>query len=487
MSLFLSVRALHEEGVPKKRIARQLGLDRRTVRKYISRIARGANEPRRSRVASKLDPFLDAVASKVAQGLSAVQIYQDLCGTAGFDACYETVKRAVRTLRRTEPEVYCRMSFAPGEEAQIDFGDIGMLLVDGQARRVWLFAMTLCFSRYSYYELVLDQTVPTFLGVIRRGFEDFGGAPGRVKPDNLKSAVLISALGERYYQEDFFRLCQHYGTLPDAARPMTPTDKGRTERDIGYVKGSCFEGRGLTTFEEAKAWLARWRREVALVRVHGTTRRRPIDLFEEERAALRPLPSEPYEITNFSRHKVRKDCHVHVLSNYYSVPHTFVGTTVTVRTSEPRIEVFAAGECVATHERARGRGESRTQEAHYPPTKRLGSHEIHRRRIELVRAAGPRTIEYLGRLREGPWVFGDQVARLSKLVTNFGSEPLERACARALHFGALDGASRVESILQRGLQDLPLEPLPVATDSRRRDFGRSLVEYDALLVDRRAS
>jgi transposase len=487
MSLFLSVRALHEEGVPKKKIARQLGLDRRTVRKYISRIVRGASEPRRTRVASKLDPFLDVIASKVAQGLSAVQIYQDLCGAAGFDACYETVKRAVRTLRRTEPEVYCRMSFAPGEEAQIDFGDVGMLLVDGQPRRVWLFAMTLCFSRYSYYELVLDQTVPTFLGVIRRGFEDFGGAPERVKPDNLKSAVLISALGERYYQEDFFRLCQHYGSLPDAARPMTPTDKGRTERDIGYVKGSCFEGRGLKSFEEAKAWLARWRREVALVRVHGTTRRRPVDLFDEERAALRPLPTDPYEVTSFSRHKVRKDCHVHVLSNYYSVPHTFVGMAVTVRTSEQRIEVFAGGDCVATHERARGRGESRTQEAHYPPTKRLGSHEIHKRRVECVRAAGPRAIEYLGRLREGPWVFGDQVARLSKLVTAFGSEALERACARALHFGALDGAARVESILQRGLQDLPLEPLPAATESRRRDFGRSLVEYDALLVDRRAS
>jgi hypothetical protein len=80
---------------------------------------------------------------------------------------------------------------------------------------------------------VLDQTVPTFLGAIRRGFEDFGGAPSRLKPDNLKSAMLISALGERY-QEDFFRLCQHYGTLPDAARPMTPRDKGRTERDIGF-------------------------------------------------------------------------------------------------------------------------------------------------------------------------------------------------------------------------------------------------------------
>jgi transposase len=488
MSLFLSVRALHEEGVPKKKIARQLGVDRRTVRKYISRIARGASAPLRSRVPSKLDSFRDVIESKVGQGLSATQIYQDLCGTAGFDACYETVKRAVRVLRRTEPEVYCRMNFAPGEEAQIDFGDIGMLLVDGVPRRAWLFAMTLCFSRYSYYEIVLDQTVPTFLGAIRRGFEDFGGATARIKPDNLKSAVLISALGERYYQEDFFRLCQHYGTLPDAARPLTPTDKGRTERDIGYVKGSCLQGRDLKTIEEAREWLARWRREVALVRVHGTTRRRPLDLFEEERSALRPLPSDAYEVTSFSRHKVRKDCHVHVLSNYYSVPHAFVGTTVTVRTSEERVDVYAAGERVATHERLRGRGASRTDNAHYPPTKRLATHEIHRRRVDAVRAAGPRTIEYLGRLREGPWVFGDQVARLDRLATAFGPQALERACARALHFGALDGAARVESILQRGLQDLPLEPLPALSNAPRRDFGRALVEYDALLVgERRAS
>jgi len=488
MSTFLSVRALHEEGTPKKTIARRLGIDRRTVRKYIRCIERGASEPRRATVSKKLDLFVEVIEQKVAQGLSGVQIYQDLCSRPDFHSCYETVKRAVRVLKRVEPEVYCRMSFAPGEEAQLDFGDIGMLLVDGEPRRVWLFAMTLCFSRYSYYELVLDQTVPTFLGAIRRGFEDFGGAPSRIKPDNLKSAVLISALGERYYQEDFFRLCQHYGTLPDAARPMTPTDKGRTERDIGYVKHSCFEGRGLITFEEAKAWLARWRQEVALVRVHGTTRRRPVDLFEEaERVALRPLPADPYEITSFSRHKVRKDCHVHVLSNYYSVPHAFVGTSVTVRTSEQRIEVFASGECVAMHERARGRGVSRTQDQHYPPTKRLCSHEIHRRRVELVRAAGPRTIEYLGRLREGPWVFGDQVARLARLVSAFGPEALERACARALHFGALDGAARVESILQRGLQDLPLEPLNALVRGPRKDFGRSLVEYDALLCAGRAA
>lgn len=482
MSSFLSIRALHEERIPKKTIARRLGIDVRTVRAQIRRIERGAHEPRRAAVSKKLDRFADVIEAKVAQGLSAVQIFQDLSGDAGFDACYETVKRAVRRLRRHEPEVFCRMSFAPGEEAQLDFGDVGTMDVDGTQRRVWLFAMTLCFSRHSHYELVLDQTVPTFLGAIRRGFEHFGGVPARVKPDNLRSAVLTNALGERHYQEDFFRFCRHYGCVPDAARPATPTDKGRTERDIGYVKRSCFQGREARRFDQARAWLARWQRDVAMVRVHGTTRRRPIDLFEaEERPALRALPSEAYEIAIFARHKVRKDCHVQVLANFYSVPHTLVGETVSVRRTEERIDVFSGGECVASHVRARGLGQDVTDPKHYPPTKRLGSHEIHRRRVELVRSAGAHAQSYLGRLREGPWVFADQIARLSRLVERFGAAAVDKACARAQHFDALDGVVRVERILERGLHELTLEPLGVSAGRGERDFGRNLREYDAAL------
>jgi len=487
MSTFLSVRALHEERVPKKTIARRLGIDVRTVRSHIRLIDRGAREPRRAAVSRKLDSFLELIEAKTAQGLSAVQIYQDLCTQPGFDACYETVKRAVRALRRVEPEVYCRMSFVAGEEAQIDFGSIGTLLVDGKPRSVWLFAMTLCFSRYSYYELVLDQTVPTFLGAIRRGFEDFGGAPQRIKPDNLKSAVLINALGERYYQEDFFRFCAHYGCVPDAARPRTPTDKGRTERDIGYVKHGCFEGRELKTLAEARAWLAVWRREIALVRVHGTTRRRPMDLFETERVALRPLPQDAYELSRFARHKVRKDCHVQVLSNFYSTPYTLVGEQVGVRVAEQTVDVFAHGEIVASHARCFDAGRTITDKQHYPPTKRLGSQEIHRRRVELVRSAGPHTQSYLGRLREGPWVFGDQIARIHRLATSFGLEALEKACARAQHYGALDGAARIEKILERGLHELPLDSLGAAARHVGRDFGRDLAEYDALLIARKVA
>lgn len=473
--------ALHEEGVANKAIARRLGVDVRTVRKYIARIERGAEGPRRTRVASKLDRFGAQIEAKVEQGLSAVQIYQDLCGQEGFGASYETVKRRVRGLRRTEPQVYCRQTFAPGEEAQIDFGDIGRLLVGDRLRRVYLFVLTLCFSRLAYYELVLDQTVPTFLGAIRRAFEFLGGVPQRLKPDNLRSAVLIDQLGQRFYQEDFFRFCRHYGTVPDAARPGMPTDKGRVERDIGYAKGNAFRGRDLASFAAAAEHLVHWRDEIANVRIHGTTRRRPIDLFEEEYPHLRPLPPEPYEVCRFGHYRVRKDCHVHVEDNYYSVPYVYVGQKLLVRQSEDEIQVFADRERVAAHRRARGKGESITDLSHYPPTKRLATQEIHRRRVEAIRAAGPHAAGLLHALRRGPWVRGDQLARLVDLVAAYGEGAFEQACRRALHFGATDGAARLERILERRLEQRPLPREVSWPADPRRDFGRPLAEYAALL------
>jgi transposase len=482
MSTFLSVRALYEEGAPKKAIARRLGVDPRTVRKYIRRIERGEVEPRRARVAGKLDGFREVIEEKVEFGLTAVQIYQDLCDDKKFDASYETVKREVRRHRRSEPEAYCRMKYRPGEEAQLDFGEIGRVPIGGKSRTVHLLVMTLCFSRYAKYSPLLDQRVPRFLMGIRGGFEYFGGAPERTKPDNLRSAVLISALGERIYQEDFFRFCTHYGTVPDAARPATPTDKGRTERDIGYAKGNCFNGRSFDSHEHMLAHVADWQDNVANVRVHGTTRRRPVDLFQIEKQHLRPLPNEPYEIAEWGQYKVRKDCHVHVGGNYYSVPYEFVGQKVLVRINEHSLTVFADRAVVARHPRVQGLGEDVTDPSHYPATKRLATQQIHRRRLDAIRAAGPYAAELLARLKTGRWVFGDQVGRLARLLAAYGDRALELACRRALFFGATDGACRIEQILKKGLQELPLpNEAGLPDDGSARDFGRSLSEYEALL------
>jgi transposase len=482
MGKFLSVQALHEEGVSNKGIARQLSIDVRTVRKYLRRLEAGAVGPERSAVPSKIDPFGEQIETLVLQGLSATQIYQALARVSGFAASYETVKRRVRQLRRTEPEVYCRMRYAPGEEAQIDFGDVGRQWIDGRLRKVYIFVLTLCFSRYAYYELVLDQKVASFLGAIGRAFEYLGGAPQRLKPDNLRAAVLLDRLGQRYYQQDFFDFCQHYGTLPDAARPGTPTDKGRTERDIGYAKGNFFRGRAPTAFAATQSELAVWRDETANVRTHGTTRRRPVDLFEIERIHLRPLPLDAYEIADWGLYTVRKDCHVHVDGNYYSVPFQHVGTKVLVRLAERDVTIFADREQLAQHERARGKGTDVTDPDHYPPTKRISSHEIHRQRVLRIRAAGPHSAQLLHQLREGPWVFSDQLARLDRLLAGHGEQSFERACERALFFGATDGAKPLARILAAGLEQLPL---PRSGADRQKahagDFGRPLAEYGALL------
>ncbi len=482
MGTSLSVKALHEEGVPNKEVARRLGIDVRTVRAYLRKIEGGMTEPARAAVPRKLDRFAEVIESKVLQGLTAVQIHQDLCREDGFSASYPTVRRWVRDLRKDELEVYCRMRYAPGEEAQIDFGELGRLADSGRQRKVYLFVMTLCWSRYAYYDLVTDQRVETFLRLIRSAFEFFGRAPGRIKPDNLRSAVIIDRLGQRYYQEEFFRFAQHYGTVPDVARPRTPTDKGRTERDIGYAKGNWWRGRQFGSVEEARADLFRWRDEVANVRVHGTTRRRPCDLFAEEGKHLLALPEERYELGDWGVYKVRKDCHIHVRRNYYSVPHSLVGTKVLVRLTGEELTVFARGSEVARHPRATGEGEDVTDPTHYPVTKRVSSQEVHRRRVAVVREAGGHSARFLHELRRGPWVFGEQLARLSRLVEQHGAEAFDRACERALFFGATDGAGRIERILEGGLDRLPL---PGQRDRRvqdeRRDFGRSLQEYAALL------
>lgn len=489
MSTFSAVKALLEIQTPKRAIARQLGLNVRTVRKYAKRIDKGETQPIRQKPKTKLQNHADSIKTKVEQGLSAVQIFQDLQNSdPSLEVSYETVKRMVRGFRATQPKVYQRLSFKPGEEAQIDFGDIGRIEVEGKKRRVFLFAMTLCYSRYSYYELVLDQKVPTFLGLIKRAFEDFGGAPERIKPDNLKSAVLLTKLKERYYQKDFYKLCKHYGTLPDAARPRTPTDKGRCERDIGYVKGSCFRGRQFGSFEEAQNFLAQWRKEIAVERLHGTTRKKPREVFEtEEREALKALPEDDFVLAQWGQYKVRKDCHIKLQGSFYSVPYQYVGKTVLARLTEDLVTIFAEQEQVAKHARAKEPGQDVTDKSHYPVEKRLSTQQIHRERVAKIRDAGCYARDYLEALRQSRLIFGDQIKKLARLCDQYGSENVDRACQRALYFKAFDGAYVIKRILERGLQRSHLPEEERVCLSVDYLYGRSLEDYQALLEQRRAS
>ena len=170
-----------------------------------------------------------------------------------------------------------------------------------------------------------------------------------------------------------------------------------------------------------------------------------------------------------------------MLANFYSVPHPFVGQSVLVRLGEDRLTAFADGERIAEHERAKGRGQQITDPSHYPPTKRVATQEVRRQRLLQIRGAGPHAAEYVSRLRESRSVFGDQLLRLTDLLAVFGEDAVEKACRRALYFGATQGARKIESILERGLHEKPLPTDPVIGAADDRDFGRPLDEYAALL------
>jgi hypothetical protein len=216
-------------------------------------------------------------------------------------------------------------------------------------------------------------------------------------------------------------------------------------------------------------------------------RRRPIDLLEEEREHLLPLPEESFETAIWGHYRVRKDCHVHVRGNFYSVPHDYVGEQVAVRLTEDTVEAHAEVAVIARHDRVHGHGETVTDQAHYPATKRLATQEIRRRRIDRVRSAGPSAAEFLGRLREGRMVFADQLARMDRLCSRFGPEAVERACQRALHFDATGSALRLERILERGLHERELGVTRERGRAQEPGFARALSEYAELLDSGRAS
>jgi hypothetical protein len=366
----------------------------------------------------------------------------------------------------------------------VDFGFAGYLPESPgeRPRKAWVFVMTLSFSRHQYAEIVFDQSVETWIALHVRALESFGGVMRRVVIDNLKAGIAHAVVHDAAPQRSYRELAEHYGFLISPCRPRTPRHKGKVESGVHYLKRNALAGRRFQCLAEANAELARWVREVAGQRDHGTTRQAPLERFESESAALAPLPPERYELATWAEAKLHPDCHLNFQYNRYSAPFRFVGQTLTLRASAERLEIYQEFERVASHRRARGRGQWVTHPEHYPPEKVVGLlPEPVRLRAEALRI-GPRTGEFIERL------LGDRAmdrARgaqsVLRLESRYGKERIESACSRALAFDEIR-CHTVRSILERDLdlagdQDLLAAasgPLP-----KTSRFARSAAELAA--------
>ena len=487
---------LHRLGESSRSIARQLRMSRDAIRAYRRALGSAGLLDGPAQVVPDLELVSQSLAAQLPsrpppQQVSSVDAWSELIGemygrragpTAIFDrlrlehpdfpGSLSAVKRLCARIRRqrgiSPEEVAIPVETEPGAVAQVDFTYVGKLYDPEQAvlRKSWLFLMSLGHSRHMHCQIVFDQKVETWVRLHVEAFEHFGGVPRVIVPDNLKAAVVRAAFAvddEAVIQRTYRELARHYGFQVDPTPPRSPEKKGKVESNAKYVKRNFLAPRELEDIVRARVELQIWLREIAGQRIHGTTGRRPLEVFEaEERAALLPLPSSRYEIVLWKRAQLHRDCHVQIDGGFYSAPWRMVGTDLWARCTKQSVTLYNGDERLWVHSRV-PRGRRSTIESHLPEGRRDLRHRSSAHWLERAKAIGPETLL----LVEEVFASDDVLSKLravQAIVTHLASFPSERAEAaakRARHFGSRSYVA-LRNILRAGLD---LEPL--VQESRR--------------------
>jgi len=388
---------------------------------------------------SSLEPLRSQIAGWFNQGVSGVVIHTALKREHGYTGSYSAVRRMLATLKReVPPDATVRLSFAPGEAAQVDFGAGPMLAHPaGELRRTWAFVMTLCFSRHQYVEFVWDQTVATWLGCHRRAFEWFGAVPARLIIDNAKCAIIKACQNDPEVQRSYADCAEGYGFRIDACPPHDPQKKGIVESGVKYLKGNFLPLKTFRDLIDLNAQAKRWVIEEAGVRRHGTTGEAPLTRFELERGRLLALPTVAPDLGVWAQAKLHRDCHVQFDRAFYSAPWSLIGKQLWLKATDGMVSIYDEFRVVAAHGRVMRAGDRRTVRDHLPPEAQVFF--AHDRQWCLAQAGriGPACVELIEQLLSDRIVERLRAAQgVLRLIKPYTAPRLEAACARALAHGS---------------------------------------------------
>ena len=337
------------EGV--KRIARELGVDRKTVKRWLRL---GAWQPRQpQRRERQLDRFAELIERRAPEvGFNGVVLYRELKGV-GFTGGLLQVQRFVRPYRqqrRWSELATVRFETGPGEQAQVDYGQLWVWL-GAQPEKVHLFVFTLGYSRRLYARAYRNERLTTLLDGHECAFRWFGGVTLSCLYDNPRNLVLGRREHKVLWHPQFEDFARYYGFTPRACQPYRARTKGKVESGVKYVKRNALAGRRFRSWEDLNDWLERWSVEVADLRLHGTTHERPAERFAREH--LTPLGTRaPYRYERVQTRRVANDALVTVGAARYSVPVAYVGQVVSVHESLGHYEFFHHDRLIARHQKA---------------------------------------------------------------------------------------------------------------------------------------
>ena len=366
-----TMRRLRGLGWGTKRISAELGCSRNTVRRWL---ALGGwqpyGRPRRRSALEGFEAWLDERFRR--HGGNADVVHQELVAEHGIAVSLRTVERAVAPWRRdleAAARATVRFETPPGRQLQIDFGE-RRVEIAGERVRVHLFVATLGYSRRRYVRAFRNERQACWLEGIEGAFRHFGGVPEEVLLDNPRALVVHHdpVTREVRLHERLLAFASYWGFRPRACAPYRARTKGKDERSVGYVKRNAIAGRAFASWESFEAHLEQWMREVADVRVHGTTGETPLARFvRDEAKALRPLDGKPpFEQTRELVRRVGSDCSIEIDTNAYSVPWQLIGESVQVEIAQGQVRIRHAGREVALHaERTGLRYERAIDAAHF--------------------------------------------------------------------------------------------------------------------------
>lgn len=429
---------------------------------------------------STVEPYREQVREWFAAGVQGTTIHAALQRNHGYTGSYDAVKRMLRRLAAERGvKATTILEFAPSDAAQVDFGAGPVLTHEsGIPLKTWIFVMTLCWSRHQYAEVVLDQTVETWLACHRRAFEWFGGCPSRVTIDNAKCAIIQHCLHSPEVQRSYAGLAEAYGFRIDPCPPHDPAKKGIVESGVKYVKKSFVPLREFRDLADANRQLREWILQTAGVRDHGTTHEQPLARFAIERPLLTPLPDVPPVLAVWTEVKVHTDGHVVYKKVLYSVPFKLVGKELWLKATDTVVQVFYRHELVATHPRLRKHGDRHTVRDHQPPEAQAWLEHDPQWCLARAKDIGPACHAVILALFNDTVLVNLRGAQgIVRLREKVGDARLNAACERALAFSSPQYRT-IKTILDKGLDSEPATPstatAPSTTYLNGGRFGRDL-------------
>ena len=461
---------MHEDHLRVSQICATLGLDERTVLHWIEE---GCYRQRKTPLRpGKLDPYKAQIVRWLeTYPYSSVQILQRL-REDGYQGGATIVKDYVQRIRPRKTKAFLTLSFAPGECAQVDWGQFGTVRVGLTERKLSFFVMVLCYSRMMYVEFTVSETMEHFLGCHQNAFHFFGAVPAAIMVDNLKCAVINRHVGcDPVFNARYLDFAGHYGFKIRACGVGKGNEKGRVENAVGYVKKNFLAGLDIPDFGAINPAARNWLEQIANVRAHGTTTKQPAELFKTEKPELRPLSAMPYDVGAVRAVRANNRFRVALDSNLYSVPSEYAGARLSLKVYPDRICIYHDTKLIASHTRSYDRHQDIEDPDH--PRALLQQRRAAREQRLLMRflTLSPKAESYYQQLTTRRMNHRHHIRQIVALSEIYGSDKVARAIEDAFTYQAFS-CEYIANILE---QRQRIAPEPGALHLTRR---QDLLELD---------